>query len=333
MTAVIIIIALVIALPLVYLATLNGNFSVRRSLEIAAEPKVVFDKIRDFESWKDWSPWLMHEPDTQLTYSDSPDQEGGWYSWDGKIVGAGKLIHERFTGTEKIEQRIEFTRPFKSVSRVWWKFEPVEGGKTLVHWNMAGSMPFLFRFMAKKIPEYINKDYDTGLRLLRGELVPGAEVPEIAFQGPVELEAQHALSIPFEGDLEAMKMATADGFPRLGHYADEQGLEAAGCPFTIYHKVDMKEMYFVCDMALPVPAETRSSEFEMKTYPGGRFFKTTLRGSYEFLEFAWYHAYSHLQMAKIKPDMRRASMEVYENDPETVNHTNEIETAIYIPIK
>ena len=333
MTAVLIIIALVIALPLLYLATLDGNFSVRRSLEIAAEPKTVFDKIRDFESWKEWSPWLMHEPDTQLSYSDTPDQEGGWYTWDGKIVGAGKLTHEKFADNEKIEQRIEFTRPFKSTSRVWWEFEPVEDGKTLVHWNMAGSMPFLFRFMAKKLPEYINKDYDTGLHLLRGVLVAGVEVPRISFHGPVELGAQHALSIHFDGDLDALKVAMTEGFPRLGHYADEEGLKATGNPFTIYHKVDMKEMNFDCDMALPVPAGTQSSEFEFKTYPGGRFYKTSLRGSYEFLEFAWYHAYSHLQMAKIKPEMKRAAMEVYENDPATVEHTNEIETSIYIPIK
>ncbi|MCU7924288.1 MAG: SRPBCC family protein [Candidatus Thiodiazotropha sp. (ex Dulcina madagascariensis)] len=333
MTTVLIVLAVMIAVPLLYLAALDGSYTVKRSLEIGASRKTVFDKIRDFRSWSDWSPWLMHEPDTTLVYSDTPDQEDGWYTWDGKTVGAGKLTHEKFTGEEKIEQRIEFKRPFKSVSSVWWEFEPIDDNTTLAHWNMAGTMPFLFRFMAKKMPDYIGKDYDTGLYMLRSELEPDTEVPRISFHGPTELPDQTALAIHFEGHLEALKKAMMEGFPRLGNYVDDNNLPATGYPFTIYHKVDLGKMHFNCDMALPVAAETTSAEFEVKSYPGGRYYKTTLKGSYEFLELAWYQAHSHLQMQKIKPQHKRASLEVYENDPATVSHTNEIITSIYIPIK
>lgn len=333
MTTTLIIIAFIVAVPLLYLATLDGEFKVRRSLVIASDPKTVFDKVRDFRSWRDWSPWLMHEPDTALTYSDTPDQEDGWYTWDGKIVGAGKLTHVQFTSNEMIEQRIEFKRPFKSVSKVWWEFERTDNGTTRVHWNMAGKMPFLFRFMAKKMPNYISKDYDTGLYMLRGELETDAEVPRISFEGPAEVPSQTALSIHFEGHLEELKKAMMDGFPRLGAYVDENDFSATGYPFTIYHKVDLRKMHFNCDMALPVPKETISSEFEVKSFLGGRYYKTTLQGSYDFLELAWYQAYAHLQMQKIKPQHKGASLEVYENDPATVNHSNEIITSIYIPIK
>jgi DNA gyrase inhibitor GyrI len=333
MTTALIVIAIIIAAPLLYLATLDGSYTVRRSLQIAAAKNSVFDKVRDFRSWSDWSPWLMHEPDTWVAYADTPDQEGSWYSWDGRTVGAGKLTHEKFTGEEKIEQRIEFTRPFKSISRVWWEFEQKDGDTTLVHWNMTGKMPFLYRFMAKKMPEYIGKDYATGLYLLRSQFEADAEVPRISFDGPVELSDQTALVIPFEGQLEAMKQAMMEGFCRLTKYADENNLTPTGYPFTSYHKVDMNKMHFTIDMALPVPAETRSTELDMKSFPGGRYYKTTLRGSYEFLELAWYQAYSHLQMQKIKPQHKRASLEVYENDPTAVSHTNEITTSIYLPIQ
>lgn len=333
MPAVLIILAVIVALPLLYLATLDGNYTVRRSLQIGASRKTVFDKIRDFRSWADWSPWLMHEPDAALAYSDDPDQEGGWYTWDGRTIGAGKLIHEAFTGEEKIEQRIEFRRPFKSVCRVWWEFEQKDDSTTLVSWCMAGNMPFLFRFMAKKMPDYIGKDYDTGLYLLRGELESGAEVPQLSFQGATELPDQTALTIHFDGHLDDMKKAMMEGFPRLGRYADEHGITATSFPFCIYHKVDPGKMHFNCDMALPVPAGTRSSELDVKTYTGGRYYKTTLKGSYEFLELAWYQAYSHLQMQKIKPESRRAAREVYEVDPATVSHTNDLITSIYIPVR
>ncbi|MGD2112699.1 MAG: SRPBCC family protein [Gammaproteobacteria bacterium] len=333
MTTALIVLAVIVAAPLLYLATLDGSYTVRRSLEIGASRKTVFDKIRDFRTWPDWSPWLVHEPGARLVYSDTPDREGGWYTWDGRTIGAGRLVHEKFAGEEKIEQRIEFRRPFRSVCRVWWEFEQTDGGSTRVYWNMAGKMPFLFRFMARKMPDYISKDYDTGLYLLRSELEPGAEVPRISFDGPAEVPDQTALTIHFEGYLEDMKKAMREGFPRLGDYVDENNLSVTGCPFTIYHKVDPGKMHFNCDLAMPVAAGTTSAELDVKSFRGGRYYKTTLKGSYDFLELAWYQAYSHLQMQKMTPQHRRASLERYENDPATVSHTNEIITSIYIPVK
>jgi effector-binding domain-containing protein len=169
--------------------------------------------------------------------------------------------------------------------------------------------------------------------MLRGEVVADAEVPRLTFDGPVERPEQTALAIRFEGDLEALKKAMSEGFQQLGKTIDENQLTTTGSPFAIYHKVDITKMYFICDIAWPVTKETTSSAFEIKTYPGGRYYQTTLQGSYDFMELAWYQAYAHLQMQKIRPQHKRASLEVYENDPGSVSHSNEIVTTIYIPIK
>jgi hypothetical protein len=42
---------------------------------------------------------------------------------------------------------------------------------------------------------------------------------------------------------------------------------------------------------------------------------------------------SHLRMYKLKQDSARPSLEVYENDPESVTHSNEIRTTLYIPLR
>jgi effector-binding domain-containing protein len=333
MSTLLVILVVIIAVPLLYLLLLDASFTVRRSLEINRDRSTVFDKLRDFKSWPDWSPWLMHEADTTLLYSENPNQEGGWYSWDGNTVGKGQLTHKQFTGQEKIEQEIEFIRPFKSVSTVWWELEESGENKTLVHWNITGRMPFFLRFLAKKMPKFIGKDYETGLAMLRGDLDKDAECPRLSFDGPVDLPAQTALTIPFEGELESLKKAMEAGYKKLGAFAEEHSEEVSGAPFTVYHKVDLDKMHFTCDMALPVNATGSGSEFVLKQLPGGRYYKTTLQGSYEFLELAWYQAYSHLRMQKIKPLIKSASLEVYENDPNRVTHTNEIITSILIPIK
>lgn len=84
MTAALIIILIVIAGALAWLALQPGEFEVLRKKIIDAPPEKLFVTVRDFRTWKDWSAWLPHEPNATLVYSDNPTEEGGWYSWDGK---------------------------------------------------------------------------------------------------------------------------------------------------------------------------------------------------------------------------------------------------------
>ena len=78
---------------LIYLASLDGGFRVRRCLEVNAPTEQAFAAVLDLRCWPQWSPWLLHEADVELIYSDNYQAEGGYYSWAGKVVGAGKLTH------------------------------------------------------------------------------------------------------------------------------------------------------------------------------------------------------------------------------------------------
>ncbi len=324
--------AAALAAGAVYLSRLPKDYSVRRSLIIKAERRTVFDKVRDTPSWQEWSPWLLHEPDAKLAFSADADQPGGGYSWDGQYIGAGTLTHDRFEGQERIDQTLEFRRPFKSRAAVWWEFADAEGG-TEVTWNMRGSMPFLLRPMIPTMREMIAKDYDLGLALLRGRLDPDAERPLIAFEGNTDLEPVSALTIPFSGGMEAMVQAMEQGLPKLAAYLDEQGSAPTAAPFSAYHKVGIKHKRFDCDIAVPAAMEVDPGSFSRKTFAGGKHFKVTLTGSYDFLELAWYAAVGHARMRKLKVDKRRPMLEVYENDPTKAAGSNALRTALYLPLR
>ncbi|MDJ0807323.1 MAG: GyrI-like domain-containing protein, partial [Gammaproteobacteria bacterium] len=151
--------------------------------------------------------------------------------------------------------------------------------------------------------------------------------------GTLEREAQAAISIPFAGQMDEMVKAMEVGFPRLGEHVEKTQGTPAGPPFTAYHEVDLKRHFFRCDMGLPVAEGSDKGDFQYKSFVGGKYFKVTLLGSYDFLEHAWYSAMSHLRMIKLKLDKSRPTYEVYENDPCTVASTNEILTSLYIPLK
>lgn len=274
----------------------------------------------------------MHEPDTKLEWSDNYSDEGGYYTWDGQYVGAGKLTHVQFQAPEQIKQSLEFTRPFKSVCDVVFDLKQEENG-TAITWTMHGSMPFLFRFMTQKTVQMIGKDYELGLAMLVGQLDPYAEHPRISFDGELSLSAQSVLCQSFSGYLADMQTAMKEAYPALLDYIKQNNGKILGVPLTVYHQVNLKTMYFVCDFAVPVEQSIDAGQYQFKQLPAGIFYKVSLQGDYRFLEMAWYSAYNHLRMQQIKFTSKRPSLEVYVNDPLVVDKTNQIVTELYVPLR
>ena len=328
-----ILLLILLAAALGYLAALPADYEVRRSLAMQVDRRTVFNLVRDLRRFPDFSPWLLHEPAARLEFGPAPDQEGGWYAWDGKAVGAGRLTHAHLIEPERIEQQLSFTRPFRTRAQVRWDFAETAGGGTEVTWSMRGRLPFLLRFLTRPLARMIEQDYALGLALLRGVLDPDAERPHLSFIGPVETSPQTALTIPYRGDLPGLLAAMEDGFPRLIAHLGGLGAAPAGPLFTAYHRVDAQGRDFQCDLAVPVADGTDPGPFTSKRLGGGRCYATELAGSYSFLEPVWYSAMAHLQMHRLRRDGSRPPLEVYVRGPGEVTDTNDILTRLLIPIR
>lgn len=313
---------------LVYLATLDGDYHIRRSLEIEAPVKPVFAAVVDFKSWPLWSPWLLHEPDTHIEYSDNYQAEDGYYSWDGDVVGAGRLTHVSIQSPRRIHQQIEFQRPFKSVNQVNWEFEERDD-KTLVTWEMVGRMPFLFRFMARRMEPLIGRDYELGLALLNGYLNASAAHPELAFVGRETLAHFSYWAAPCKGNLRQLEAARRAAVESLR--AAAKG--ATGLAFTLYHHPDALAAEYDAEIGIPISERTPKSNYTRREFTGGVYFKMTLHGDHRFLPLAWYALESHCRMHRIKLDRRRPALEIYHDDPAAADDGNEVMTALYLAIK
>ncbi|MFT5740330.1 MAG: effector-binding domain-containing protein [Planctomycetota bacterium] len=322
------VIGLTITASIIYLACLDGNFVVKRSRDIDAPIDTVFAVITDFKSWPYWSPWLMHEPGADIFYSDNYQAEGGYYEWSGKVVGVGKMSHISFTPDTRINQQIDFIKPFKSTNQVNWYLENLPSG-TKVSWAMIGKMPFLFRFMTKNMEPMIGRDYELGLALLSGYLNDLSGHPKISFHGNDTLEGFSYWGIGLNGNLRQLETSRKSSIDSLEAAAN--GL--SGLPLTFHHKLDAAQVEYQVEFALPVATSTPQSSYSLRKFDGGRYFKMTLRGSYEFLPLSWYALQSHCRMHKIKLDPNRASLEIYRTDPAQVEYSNDITTDLYIAIK
>lgn len=315
MNILLIILLLALAAAIIWLAQQPAELNIERTRTIKASPEKLCDTVCDFKTWPQWSAWLMHEPDTKLDYSPAYQEKGGWYTWDGKLVGAGKLTHLDKTPLQSIQQKIEFTRPMRSQGDVYWKFSPVDGG-TEVTWGMRSQLPFFLRWLGPMIAEGVSKDYDIGLGKLAQFVGDDSDPFDIGFEGMVEMPEETYIAKRYEGSLADLPAAAQAHFPQLMQAVTQHGLEQTGMPFTPLHQFNKKKQWLVCEMAIPVKAVKVAGGFNAGKLPARKYFRSTLRGEYQHLELAWYAAFSHVRMRKLKVVKGAPMVERYASDPQ-----------------
>ncbi|MBU0655891.1 MAG: SRPBCC family protein [Gammaproteobacteria bacterium] len=326
-----IIFLMVVTGVIIWLARKPAGVSLERTRLIKAPAEKLYDTVRDFKTWPHWSAWLMHEPDTRLEFSPFPMLKAGWYTWDGKLVGAGKITHTGLVPPQRIEQRIEFTRPMRSKGEVFWTFTPVADG-TQVSWGMRSKLPFLLRWLEPMIAATVSKDYDIGLGRLAQFVGDHSDPVDISFDGAREMPQETYIARRFDGLLSDLPAAARANFPLLTEAVAQYGLEQTGMPLTIYHKFDKKKLLVVCDMAIPVKEVKVADGFNAGKLPAQKYFRTTLKGEYQYLELAWHAATGHARMRKLKMAKGAPMLERYASDP-LANSGVGVVTFIDLPVR
>jgi effector-binding domain-containing protein/uncharacterized protein YndB with AHSA1/START domain len=338
-----IILTLVVIGVLIYLATLEGDYVIERTKVVDADQETVFDALTDYKSWPKWSPWLMHEPETKLEFGEDNGQ--AWYAWDGQFVGSGKMQLVGVDAPNRIDNDLFFYKPFKSKAKTYFKLseknKQTETKQTItkqteITWVMEASMPFFLRFMVPMIKKMVGNDYALGLAQFAGFVNSKSEHPTIEFVGKVDLEGSHYVCEEFKGHLPELQKAMETGYPKLMEFLAADDQDNVKQALAVYNKVNIKTMYFDCDIAATVnkPIENNSnSAYKNKFLAARTYFQVDVYGSYDFLELAWHAAMSHIRMHKIKMDNSAPSLEVYVGDPRTEKNSNKLLTSLYIPVK
>ena len=161
--------AIVAVLLFVIVTGQPDEFTVMRSVKIAAAPLKVFPHVNELKNWDAWSPWAKLDPNCKMTYVGPPDGVDASYSWAGnKKVGEGKLTITESQSSSLIRLRLEFLKPFNATNAAEFKFTP-EGGQTLVTWSMTGKNNFFFKVFGlfMDCDTMVGKDFEKGLASLR----------------------------------------------------------------------------------------------------------------------------------------------------------------------
>jgi hypothetical protein len=171
---VLIVVAVAVAVLLVYAATRPDSFRFERATTIQAPPEKLFALVNDFHRWTAWSPWEKVDPQLKRTYSGPEAGKGAVYAWEGNNnVGSGRMeitdaVPVSKAAPSKILIQLDFLKPFEAHNTAEFTFTPGPQGTT-VTWAMFGPSPYVSKLMGvfMNMDRMVGSQFEQGLANLR----------------------------------------------------------------------------------------------------------------------------------------------------------------------
>ncbi len=169
------VLAIVIVVFVVVVATRPAEFRITRSATLPASPAAVFVQVNDFHNWQAWSPWARLDPSAKNSFAGPSAGEGAIFSWVGNNqVGEGRMTIIESRPAELIRIKLEFFKPFAATNTAEFTFNP-SGKQTTVTWSMSGKNGFVGKAMSliMNCDKMVGGQFEQGLANLKEVVIGG----------------------------------------------------------------------------------------------------------------------------------------------------------------
>lgn len=169
MKRIFLVLGVVLAIFVAYVATRPGVYKVERSLVMNASVSEVFPRVVIFRRWTTWSPWANLDPGMKVEYSGPKGGVGSVYYWKGNDrVGEGRMTMTGALKDQLVEIKLEFIKPWEQTSKTTFTFQP-EGSGTKVTWSMTGERDFVGKLFGlfMDMDKMVGPDFEKGLLALK----------------------------------------------------------------------------------------------------------------------------------------------------------------------
>lgn len=316
-----------IQLPLSIMPKIN----VRKSCLINAPLDKVYQTVRDFHQWPRWSPWLITDPDCQVTYAD----DGKQYAWEGPVVGSGEMAVRDETPGGAIQYQLTFFKPWKSRAAVQFSFEESHSEGVQVTWSMQSSLPFFLFFMRKMMTAFIGMDYERGLTMLKDQLELGTVPSRLEFPGIGDFAGSPFIGIRTQCPIAEIGPAMESDLQGLKTWFENHPDDCpSGKPFSQYHDWDVVKNTTKYTIGFPLAAlpEESTDGFVCGQIPTCQTFAIKHTGPYRHLGNAWSAGFFRVRNKLIQQDKKITPFETYETAPDEGAEEDTV-TTVHFPVK
>lgn len=327
-------VALLIIVFAIYVATRPSSYDVKRTKVIEAPSSVVFDIVNEYKTWEIWGPWKDVDPSIQPTYNEQTSGVGAGYSWASDQDGPGRMETLALTANESIDQKIYFDR--RGSADVYWKFKPQENA-TEVTWGMKGNLGFMekvFFTLMGGAENLFGKMFESGLENLALYAKDELDKHSIENKGLTDYGGGFYLHLTTECTFDEMPKKMDKMLPEVLLYAIGKNLPRAGAPFVLYHKYDEVNKRVEFSTCIPVAERVKvDGDIGLAYLEPGKYHKTRLTGAYKFLEEAWKKAFEFAKNDGYSVPENGKPFEVYSKGHSTTDNPAKWVTDIYLPVE
>ncbi|WP_028772463.1 SRPBCC family protein [Shewanella waksmanii] len=171
---VLIIFAVLIALPFVLALFAPKNYSVVTSVDIGRDNQTVYDYVVLLKNQDNFSVWAQVDPQMQKSYRGEDGQVGFVSAWksDNPDVGEGEQEITAIVPGQRIDYELRFLAPFEAVSPAYMIVTPIDADNTQVTWGFTGHLDYPMNLMMWFIDfeTMIDNDLSQGLNSLKSLL-------------------------------------------------------------------------------------------------------------------------------------------------------------------
>lgn len=320
----------------IYIAVQPSSYSFERTKVINAPKELVFDMVNTYKEWPKFSPWLEQDKNATLTYNTIEKGKNSSYSWNGEVLGEGKMTTLSAFEFDSITQKIEFFKPFESNASIKWNFKTL-GNKTEVTWKMSGKQDFMTKMYTAfngSIEENTAPDFERGLFKLDSTVTSNMRAYNIKVNGVTKHSGGFYLYNSTATSIDGMKPKMEQMITNLRAFVTTNNINTSGNLFIIYHNWDMENNSVLFSCALPTSSKVVTTDATILTGQLEPFkaLKTTLTGDYGNLKEAWDKSYEYFKQYNLEPKVDGIAIESYLNYPEnTINPAN-LKTEIFIQL-
>lgn len=166
-----IILAIIIAIPLIMGLFINKDYTVEREIVIVKAHAEVFEYVRLLKNQDNFSKWASMDPHMEKTFRGIDGEVGFISAWESenKDVGKGEQEIIAIQEGERIDYALRFFEPFESSDKAYMLIEPIDENQTKVTWGFEGHMDYPMNNMLlfMNMEEMLGGDFQTGLENLK----------------------------------------------------------------------------------------------------------------------------------------------------------------------
>ncbi len=258
--------------------------------------------------------------------------DGRSYQWDGKIIGSGQMELLEEDPAHRMDCRLTFLKPWKSVASVSFELVPQAGG-TQVHWSMDGSLPFFMFFLKRMMETFVGMGYDRGLKLLKDVVEKGSAPSRLEFLGADNFAGCNYIGVKSRCAIPDIGPEMERALRKLESWFQQSGLEPTGSPFAQYHRWNPMKNFVEYTVGIPVASLPQvTAEFVSGNLPAGPVYTILHVGAYRHLGNAWSAGMSHGRAKLFRSNKSIHPFEIYENSPQSTPEA-ELRTKVCFPMK